>query len=789
MDLLLVGASALSGQTSITKVIIGNGVTTIDNSAFNGCSKLKNVTFKSGSALTTINSNAFYGCSAMTGPITIPTSVKSIGTSAFQGCSKLTSVLFESGSVLTMIDDNAFKLSGLTSITIPNLVTSIGNQAFNYCSSLTSVSFDQNSQLKTIEGNAFSSCSAITGPITIPNLVTSIENYAFNGCTALTSVTFESGSALTTIGQNAFAICSLLTEITIPTSVKSIGTSAFQDCSKLTSVTFALGSMVINTNGVISGGTIGQNAFNPSGLETVYAYSTLITTMGWSTITPTNSNVTTSIGGTDVTVKYLNVHATTFSMSNTNLIAGQTSTVTLIFSEAVTGFNNDDITVQNGSLNPMTSSDNIKWTGTFTPTEDTEEATNVLTLSDDYTNNGIAGIGAESANYKIDTTAPVLTQVTEIVTPSNNTTPTYVFSSTQSGTITYSGGNGATSSTTDAIVGENSITFNTLAQDTYDDITITVTDAVGNVSDALPVSTFVIDTTKPVLTQVTEIVTPSNNTTPTYVFSSTQAGTMSYTGSSNFSPPNAVVGENSITFNTLVDGTYSNIKIFVTDDLGNVSNGLTIPTFVIDTTEPTMNITAKNSSKDVVYSGSITNDATITLTFTSNEATNNFTVGNISFTNGLLSNFTGSESGEVYTAIFTPSTNNECSIQVNGDEYSDTIGNPNKASDIFTWTQDITKPSMNITSTSVTSGATTNNASINLTFTSSEATNDFVNDDITLVNGTLSAITGSGKVYSATFTPTDDGVCTIDVAANEFTDGYHNYNEASDTFTWTLMEQ
>ena len=199
---------------------------------------------------------------------------------------------------------------------------------------------------------------------------------------------------------------------------------------------------------------------------------------------------------------------------------------------------------------------------------------------------GNAATQVTSSSFSVDTTAPVLAEVTPIVTPSNNTTPTYVFSSTQAGTMSYTGSSNF--SPPNAVVGENSITFNTLVDGTYSNIKIFVTDDLGNVSNGLTIPTFVIDTTKPVLTQVTEIVTPSNNTTPTYVFSSTQAGTMSYTGSSNFSPPNAVVGENSITFNTLVDGTYSNIKIFVTDDLGNVSNGLTIPTFVIDTTKPVL---------------------------------------------------------------------------------------------------------------------------------------------------------------------------------------------------------
>ena len=86
---------------------------------------------------------------------------------------------------------------------------------------------------------------------------------------------------------------------------------------------------------------------------------------------------------------------------------------------------------------------------------------------------GIAAAPFTSASFEVDTTKPVLSQVTAIVTPSNNTTPTYVFSSTQPGNITYSGGNGATfSSTTSAIVGDNSINFNTLADGTYSNIKI-----------------------------------------------------------------------------------------------------------------------------------------------------------------------------------------------------------------------------------------------------------------------------------------------------------------------------
>ena len=56
-----------------------------------------------------------------------------------------------------------------------------------------------------------------------------------------------------------------------------------------------------------------------------------------------------------------------FTVSDTALKIGDTATVTLQFSEAVSGFSSDDdVTVQNGSLSTMTTTDNITWTGTFT---------------------------------------------------------------------------------------------------------------------------------------------------------------------------------------------------------------------------------------------------------------------------------------------------------------------------------------------------------------------------------------------------------------------------------------
>ena len=76
------------------------------------------------------------------------------------------------------------------------------------------------------------------------------------------------------------------------------------------------------------------------------------------------------------------------------------------------------------------------------------------------------------------TTGLILEEVTAVKTPTIDTTPNYTFSSSKAGTITYGGS--CSSSTTIAISGINTITFNVLTDGTYDDCTITVTENSGN---------------------------------------------------------------------------------------------------------------------------------------------------------------------------------------------------------------------------------------------------------------------------------------------------------------------
>ena len=73
------------------------------------------------------------------------------------------------------------------------------------------------------------------------------------------------------------------------------------------------------------------------------------------------------------------------------------------------------------------------------------------------------------------------------------------------------------------------------------------------------------DTTAPVIAEVTAVTTPTNDSTPNYTFSSTEAGTITYGGSCSSSTTSATSGNNNITFVALSDGTYSDCTIGVTD--------------------------------------------------------------------------------------------------------------------------------------------------------------------------------------------------------------------------------
>ncbi len=203
---------------------------------------------------------------------------------------------------------------------------------------------------------------------------------------------------------------------------------------------------------------------------------------------------------------------------------------------------------------------------------------------------------------------PILTEVTPVPTPGSDTTPSYTFSTTSAGTIAYGGT--CSSSTSSAVAGNNTITFDELSNGTYSNCTITLTDSSSHVSNILDISPFTI-TDPPFLTEVTPVTTPTIDTTPNYTFNTTLGGLIVYDGDCSSNTTSASTGNNTITFNTLSVSTHSNCKIVVVDVTMNESNSLNVTPFTIITAPTLTQVTAVPS---------ITTDTTPNYTFSASKA-------------------------------------------------------------------------------------------------------------------------------------------------------------------------
>ena len=179
-----VESSAFNGKKSLQSIILPEGITFIDKSAF---------------------SNS--GLEA----ITLPESLEGIGQSVFSG-------------------------TQLKEITIPANVRALGTSAFEGSDAgtmpLEKVIF-KGSKIMEIEPYTFKNCVNLK-EITLPESLTIIEYGAFFGCSSLTKVVIPDN--VTEIGKTAFLGCTSLTEATIGRSVKIIGEKCFDGCEKLATV-------------------------------------------------------------------------------------------------------------------------------------------------------------------------------------------------------------------------------------------------------------------------------------------------------------------------------------------------------------------------------------------------------------------------------------------------------------------------------------------------------------------------------------------------------------------------
>ncbi|MCW8177430.1 SwmB domain-containing protein, partial [Verminephrobacter aporrectodeae] len=222
----------------------------------------------------------------------------------------------------------------------------------------------------------------------------------------------------------------------------------------------------------------------------------------------------------------------TITLADSALTTGETTTVTIAFSERVHGFDATDVDLMNanGTLGTLSTTNNVTWTATFTPTAGVEDATNTIRVNlAGVTNNAQrTGAGtASSSNYTVntrptDTTAPVIN--TAVVTGDQ-----LVLTYTEAGTLDAAALTGNAGFTVNTAAGTAAITVSsavvnataktvtlTLSRTVAETETVTVSytkpesgngvrDAAGNHAANFSAKPVVADTTPPVIS--TAVVT------------------------------------------------------------------------------------------------------------------------------------------------------------------------------------------------------------------------------------------------------------------------------------------
>ena len=231
------------------------------------------------------------------------------------------------------------------------------------------------------------------------------------------------------------------------------------------------------------------------------------------------------------------------------------------------------------------------------------------------------------------------------------------------------------------------------------------------------------------------------------------------------------------TANSTTEGVVSVDASKFTDAAGNANTSAGSVSMTVDTrdtTPPTVAITTNSAELGV--------GDTATITFTLSEASTDFTVDDVTASGGSISNFSGS--GTSYAAMFTPTPESTTTgvVSVAAGAFKDaadnaSTGDASVSMTVNTVVPDTTAPTVAITTSD---NALAANERATITFTLSEDSADFTEDDVTVSGGTLSSFSGTGTTYTATFTPADnsiaDGVVSID--AGKFTDAAGNANTA-----------
>lgn len=432
------------------------------------------------------------------------------------------------------------------------------------------------------------------------------------------------------------------------------------------------------------------------------------------------------------TVEVDNTPPTVTITSSSNPTSGA-FTATFTFSEDVSGFASEDISVSNAAVSNFNTTSAKIYTATITPLADGDVDIDVLanTATDAAGNNNTAATQLTVVN---DETAPAAPIVASISTDAGSSATDNL---TNDQTLEISGMAEANASV-EVFVGGNSI-GNTTADGsgnwTYDhtgsslteathSITAKATDAAGNESAISGTLNITIDASAPSVstgTIVGKTYGLTENVDVTYVFNDivlvdetngTPSVTIAMGGQNKAAAYYSGSGTNTLVFRYTtvagdIDGNGVSVSAINTnggtiqDAAGNdASTSISVfgaADVRVDTSAPYMSITSSSNTVSGAF----------TATFTFNEDVSGFDLSDISVGNGSASSF-NTTSAKIYTVTITPLADGNVTVNVAADKAQDAGGNGNTAASELRVVNDETAPSAPIVASISTDAGSSN---------------------------------------------------------------------------------
>lgn len=242
-----INGQAFEDNYRLTEVSIPRSVNVVYSSAFNGCKMLSNiiipnkdVVFKDANDWDNIvnkldcTATVKVGCDQVTSNnfiyekesgyitgytgneeiVTIPTEIDGTkiigiyGEQIFKNATSINKVIIPEG-IKTLGDKVFYNCSNISEIELPTSLVNIGQYVFDGTTWLSNRYLSENGML--IINNQLISCSKDAIKIEIPETVTSIKSETFNGCDKLTSISIK--GTINTIGETKFSDDALINQI------------------------------------------------------------------------------------------------------------------------------------------------------------------------------------------------------------------------------------------------------------------------------------------------------------------------------------------------------------------------------------------------------------------------------------------------------------------------------------------------------------------------------------------------------------------------------------------------